>query len=86
MQLLILKNLHSNTLQHLDMVADLFSDSVRMLSEVLVKKISKLRLSNHSTVYFPQDSLKLSEDCKTLSGDIDQEVQAASRSAMKMVL
>lgn len=29
-QLLIVKNLHSNTLQHLDMVADLFSDSVRI--------------------------------------------------------
>lgn len=29
-QLLILKTLHSNTLQHLDMVADLFSDSVRI--------------------------------------------------------
>ncbi|XP_047458032.1 uncharacterized protein sgo2 isoform X2 [Mugil cephalus] len=44
--LLILKNLHSNTLHHLDMVTDLFSDS---------------------------DSLKLSEHCKTLSGDISQD-------------
>ncbi|XP_039674905.1 shugoshin 1 isoform X2 [Perca fluviatilis] len=44
--LLILKTLHSNTLQHLDMVADLFSDS---------------------------DLPKLSEDNKTLSGDIDKE-------------
>ncbi|XP_031155683.1 uncharacterized protein si:dkey-57a22.11 isoform X2 [Sander lucioperca] len=44
--LLILKTLHSNTLQHLDMVADLFSDS---------------------------DLPKLSEDNKTLSGDIDEE-------------
>ncbi|XP_060910615.1 shugoshin 2-like [Labrus mixtus] len=30
--LLILKNLHSNTRQHLDMVADLFSDGVRRIS------------------------------------------------------
>ncbi|XP_028447426.1 uncharacterized protein sgo2 isoform X2 [Perca flavescens] len=44
--LLILKTLHSNTLQHLDMVADLFSDS---------------------------DLPKLSEDNKTLCGDIDEE-------------
>ncbi|XP_041663814.1 shugoshin 2 isoform X2 [Cheilinus undulatus] len=88
--LFILKNLHSNTLQHLDMVADLFSDSeLPKLSEEATTSSSDLNrenlLTENPTIQLlPQ--LEISEPLKTadLLGKNNRENVSSIRSRLHL--